>query len=82
MIAEVDKKKEEKSSCKMTFHVTDAKKMLASVSRIVEAGNEVIFGERSWIRNKGSGKCIRHGGGLQRRRDEEKMKDCGGLWCC
>ena len=56
MIAEADKKKEEKSSCKMTFHVTDAKKMRASVNRIVEAGNEVIFGKRSWIKNKESGK--------------------------
>ena len=58
MTAEVEKEKEGKSSCKMTFHMTDAKKMLASVNRIVEAGNEVIFGKRSWIKNKESGKRI------------------------
>ena len=40
----------------MTLHVTDAKKMLASVSKIIEAGNEVVFGEKSWIRHKDSGR--------------------------
>ena len=32
------------------FHMTDSKRMLASVTKMVEAGNEVIFGKRSWIR--------------------------------
>ena len=40
------------------FHMTDAKKMLASESKIIEAGNEVVFGEKSWIRHKESGKKI------------------------
>jgi len=44
----------EDGSCGMVFHKTEAKKMLASVDKIVEAGNEVKFarGDReSYIMN-------------------------------
>jgi ribosomal protein L15 len=44
----------EKDSCNMEFHMTDAKRMLASVSRITRAGNIVRFGEGemdSYIQN-------------------------------
>jgi len=34
----------EAGKCAMMFHVTDSKRVLAAVSRIVEAGNEVKFG--------------------------------------
>ena len=40
--------------CSMEFHMTDAKRMLASVSRITKAGNIVRFGEKgheSYIMN-------------------------------
>ena len=41
-VAPVEKKKPT-SVCQMTFHITDAKKILASVNRMVEAGNSVVF---------------------------------------
>ena len=41
-IAPVEKKKAT-SVCQMTFHVTDASKILASVNRMIEAGNNVVF---------------------------------------
>ena len=44
--------------CAMQFHVTDASKYLASVNRLVEAGNEVVFGKgagNSYIKNKATG---------------------------
>ena len=41
-IAPVDKHKAT-SACQMTFHVTDASKILASVNRMIEAGNNVVF---------------------------------------
>ena len=43
-IAPVEKQKST-SLCQMTFHVTDAKKILASVNRMVEAGNTVVFAQ-------------------------------------
>ena len=43
MIAQVEEKRE-KVKCGMSFHVTDAKKLLASVAKMTEAGNEVRFG--------------------------------------
>ena len=45
--------------CSMEFHVTEAKRMLASVSRITKAGNVVWFGEgekESFIMNIKTGK--------------------------
>ena len=41
-IAPVDKRKST-SVCQMTFQVTDASKILASVNRMIEAGNNVVF---------------------------------------
>ncbi len=35
----------ESMRCAMMFHVTDSRRILAAVSRIVEAGNEVKFGK-------------------------------------
>ena len=51
--------KAEEALCQMTFHVTDAKKMLASVSQIVKAGNVVHFEEGpvgSYIQCKRTGR--------------------------
>jgi hypothetical protein len=42
-ISQVEEKKEN-VKCGMQFHVTDAKKLLASVAKMTEAGNEVRFG--------------------------------------
>ena len=41
-IAPVEKRKAT-SVCQMTFHVTDASKILASVNRMIEGGNNVVF---------------------------------------
>jgi hypothetical protein len=38
--------KVETSVCQMTFHVTDATKILASVNKMTEAGNNVSFNKR------------------------------------
>ena len=44
--------------CQMTFHVTDANKILASVNRMTEAGNEVHFDKvRSYILSPGGKKA-------------------------
>jgi len=45
------------AKCKMTFHVTDSRRMLAAVSRIVEADNTVIFSKKwgSYIENNETG---------------------------
>jgi hypothetical protein len=45
MIAQVEEKRES-VKCGMSFHVTDAKKLLASVAKMTEAGNEVKFGPK------------------------------------
>ena len=45
MIAQAEERREE-VKCGMTFHVTDAKKLLASVAKMTEAGNEVRFGPK------------------------------------
>ena len=48
-------------ACGMTFHLTDAKRMLASVDKITEAGNEVKFGplpKDNFVRNLMTGKTI------------------------
>ena len=43
--------------CCMTFHVTDATKMLASVGNMTAAGNEVVFSsESNYILSKKTGK--------------------------
>jgi hypothetical protein len=58
MIAQVEEKKES-VKCGMTFHVTDAKKLLASVAKMTEAGNEVHFGpkvENNYIKCTKSGR--------------------------
>ena len=39
------------SICGIMFHLTKARKMLASVDKLIEAGNEVCLGEESFIRN-------------------------------
>ena len=47
--------------CAMTFHLTDCKRMPASVRRIVEAGNRVMFGStdsENYIENVVSDKRI------------------------
>ena len=47
--------------CGMTFHLTDAKRMLASVDKITAAGNEVKFGPSpadNFVRNLDTGKKI------------------------
>ena len=38
--------KETDAKCQMMFHVTDSKRMLAAVSRIMEAGNSVLFSKK------------------------------------
>ena len=46
------------SECGMTFHVTDSKRVLASVARMTEAGNEVKFGPEAsdcYVRNRKTG---------------------------
>ena len=50
------------SPCGMTFHLTDAKRMLASVARVTEAGNDVKFGEgkdENYIQHRQSGRRLR-----------------------
>ena len=48
---------EEGQNASMTFQITDVNKVLASVRRICEAGNTVVFDEEgSYILNKKSGK--------------------------
>jgi hypothetical protein len=48
-IAAVETRSDE---CGMMFHVTDATKMLASVNKMVKAGNRVVFGvEDSYVEN-------------------------------
>ena len=49
--------KEMEAKCKMTFHVTDSRRMLAAVSRIVEADNTVVFSKKwgSYIENNKTG---------------------------
>ena len=43
----------------MNFSVTDCKKPLAAVSKIVDKGNRVVFdGEGSYIENKATGEKI------------------------
>ena len=44
LIANAEKVKT--SVCQMTFHVTDANKMLASVNKMTEAGHRVEFNKR------------------------------------
>jgi hypothetical protein len=44
-ITQVEEKRES-VKCGMAFHVTDAKKLLASVAKMTEAGNEVHFGPK------------------------------------
>ena len=59
IIATVDKV--EKDMCAMHFHMTDAKRMLASVAKITEAGNVVNFGDGehgNYIECKKTGKRV------------------------
>ena len=45
--------------CRMQFHLTDAKRMLASVAKMVEAGNEVHFSKNgSYVGNPITGQRI------------------------
>ena len=39
--------KELQAKCQLLFHVKDSKRMLAAVSRVMEAGNTVVF-SRKW----------------------------------
>ena len=51
----------EEDMCALQFHLTEATKMLASVSKITQAGNEVRFDDadgESFIRNKKTGRKI------------------------
>ena len=51
----------ETKKCGMVFHMTDARRMLASVDKIVEAGNKVEFGakkEDKFVMNVNTGKKI------------------------
>ena len=52
--------------CQMTFHVTDATKMLASVNKMTEVGNEVNFNRRKSYIESPSGKraYLRKRGGV------------------
>ena len=49
--------KKDETKCAMTFHVTDSKRMLAAVSRIMEADNTVVFSKRfgSYVENDKTG---------------------------
>ena len=53
------------SVCQMTFHVTDASKILASVSKMTEAGNDVVFKdprkEQSYILSESGNKAFLKG---------------------
>ena len=47
--------------CAMQFHMTDAKKILASVAKITEAGNDVQFGknpEDNYIKCRRTGRKV------------------------
>ena len=47
------------SVCQMTFHLTDANKILASVTKMTAAGNEVIFNNaRSYIKSPAGRKAF------------------------
>jgi hypothetical protein len=56
----------ETAVCQMTFHVTDANKVLASVNKMTEAGNQVNFNRRlSYIQSPdGKRACLRKRGGV------------------
>ena len=63
-VGNVESVKKRAPVCQMTFHVTDATKMLASVAKMTEAGNDVMFskqrksyvesatGEKAYLRKK------------------------------
>ena len=54
MIAPVTKSKS--SMCQMRYHVTDATKFLASVKKMTQCGNRVVFdGHQSFIQSKRTG---------------------------
>ena len=49
----------ETAVCQMTFHLTDASKILASVNKMTEKGNEVIFNKaRSFIKSPSGRKAF------------------------
>ena len=51
----------EVAACEMRFHVTDAKRVLASVAKMTEAGDEVQFGAHEkdcFVMNKSTGRKI------------------------
>jgi hypothetical protein len=52
--------------CQMTFHMTDANKILASVNKMTEAGNRVDFNKRKSYIESPDGKraCLRKRGGV------------------
>ena len=58
--------KAETAVCQMTFHLTDANKILASVTKMTAAGNEVMFNNvRSYIKSRAGRKAFlrkRNGG--------------------
>ena len=64
MIASAEKV--ESSVCQMTFHVTDATKILASVNKMTEVGNQVNFNKkRSYIQSPDGKKAyLRKRGGV------------------
>lgn len=48
-----------KEKCRMQFHMTDAKRMLASVSKMLESGNDVHFSDKgSYVENTETGKKV------------------------
>ena len=49
----------ETAVCQMTFHLTDANKILASVNKMTDAGNEVVFNKtRSFIKSPAGKKAF------------------------
>jgi hypothetical protein len=57
LIANVDAKVDS-AICQMTFHVTDANRILASVNKMTDVGNEVNFNKRrSYIQSPGGRKA-------------------------
>ena len=49
----------ETSVCQMTFHLTDASRVLASVNKMTDSGNEVVFNKvRSYIKSPAGRKAF------------------------
>ena len=59
--SEINAVEAKSDQCGMVFHLTDAKRMLASVDKMTSAGNEVHFGpapEDNFVRHAETGKTI------------------------